>query len=814
MSLSARNSVRDFTFGRCVIRASARQLLIDDNPAKLGARAYDVLLALIDRRDRTVTKNELLDVVWPGLVVEENNLQVHIWTLRKLLGPQAISTIPGRGYRFTAAVASDAESANAAASRTSAPVAQFAEAAATLFGREHDLIALPQAVMAHRLVTIIGTGGIGKTALAKAVVNSLNTKFDHGTWLVDLAALDDAAQLVPAIARALNVTLGAGLNADALAKALQQQHLMIVLDNCEHLLRPLATLAAQLLNAAPQLHLLATSQEQLKLPGEYLYRVGTLGLPAEATLDKARHAGAVLLFEARAHHADMRFALTEGNIEAVVDICSQLDGVALAIELAAARVALLGVHGVHDRLGQRLSLLSSTSRASSLSERHRTLRAALQWSHALLSVEQKIVFGRLGIMSGRFSLDAAQQVATDDAIDEWAVLDHLGALVEKSLIAAESDSRGEMSYRMLETMRHFALERVAESGEEAATRERHLSFCVLLAERAEEPLFGPRQGIWLDRLSIDRDNLLAALAWCEHAANGAERGLRLTTALERFWLSRGMMAQGHLACVAALALPGAQQHAKLCCQALLLSGQMLSYRGLDIEAITQFQKSLALARSGGFEALLARALSRIGYAYLSTHDLKAARAYLEEAFVMSARVTTESARNNIASNALAELERLEGNLDAALTLYEGELRTVRDTGDRLSTMISLNNLSMIAVVQRNHSRARSMLLESLAISDELGSRRGRLVVMEVCAGLAASLEQWPLTPRFDGAADLHTVQMGRRRDLPDAAFLAPLVERAKHALGQVDYDAALAAGRALSYDEAVAEMTKWLRSAD
>ena len=693
---------------------------------------------------------------------------------------------------------------------TSAAAIQSTEIPAPLLGREHDLIALPQSVMAHRLVTLIGSGGIGKTSLAKVVASRLKATFAEGTWLVDLAALDDGAQLVPVIARTLSVTLGAGASIDALAKALQQQHLLIVLDNCEHLLLPVATLAALLLAAAPKLHLLATSQEPLKLPGEHLYRVGTLALPAEATLDKARHAGAVRLFEARAHQADTRFALTDGNIEAVVDICTQLDGVALAIELAAARVALLGVHGVRDRLGQRLSLLSSTSRA--LSERHRTLRAALQWSHALLSVEQKIVFGRLGVMAGSFSLEAAQQVASDEAIDEWAVLDHLGALVEKSLVAAASDSHGEMSYRMLETMRHFALERITESGEEAATRERHLAFFLALAERAQAPLSGPQQGLWLDRLTIDRDNLLAALAWCEHAVNGAERGLRITTALERFWLSRGMMAQGHLACIAVLALPGADQHAKLCCQAWLLSGHMLSYRGLDADAITQYQKSVALARSGGFDALLARALSRTGYAYLSTHDLKAARTFLEEAFVLDTRITTESARTNIAANALAELERLEGNIDAARTLYEGELRMVRAAGDRLSTMIGLNNLAMVAVVQQDHSRAREMLLESLAISDELGSRRGRLVVMEVCAGLAASLEQWSLTPRFDGAADIHTVQMGRRRDLPDVAFLAPLVAQSKRALGQAEFDAAVAAGRALSYDEAVAEMTKWLRS--
>ncbi len=806
----------DFTFGAHSVDRAARLLRVDGQAAKLGARAFDVLLALIDRRDRTVTKNELLDVVWPGLVVEENNLQVHIWTLRKLLGPQAISTIPGRGYRFTVLLAADADAVKNAPLPVSAPVSQPVEIAATLFGRADDLIALSKAVTAHRLVTLVGTSGIGKTVLAKATAAAMKLRFADGTLIVDLAALDDDAQLAPAIARALNVTLGAGASADALTIALQRQRLLIVLDNCEHLLMSVATLAALLLAAAPQLHLLATSQEPLKLPSEHVYRVGTLALPAEvalatlATLDQARHSGAVRLFEERARQADMRFTLTDANIEAVVDICTQLDGVALAIELAAARVALLGVHGVRDRLGQRLSLLSSSSRA--LSERHRTLRAALQWSHALLSVEQKIVFRRLGVMSGRFSLAAAQKVASDDTIDAWATLDHLGALVEKSLVAAEADSRGDMSYRMLKTMRHFALECSAESGDEAATRERHLAFFLTLAEQAEAPLAGPQQGAWLDRLSVDRDNFLAALAWCEHAVNGAERGLRITVALERFWLSRGMMAQGHLACVAALALPDADQHAKLCCQARLLSGHMLSYRGLDVEAITQFQQSVALARSGGFTVLLTRALSRLGYAYLSRNELKTARTYLEEANVVAAQATAQSGRTNIAANMLAELERLEGNVDAARALYEGELRTLRAEGDRLSTMISLNNLSMVAVVQRDHSRARAMLLESLAISDELGSRRGRLVVMEVCAGLAASLELWLLTPQFDGAADIHTVQMGRRRDLPDVAFLAPLIERAKSALGVTEYDAALKAGRALSYDQAVAEMTQWLRS--
>ena len=346
-----------YRFGRFELNPATRQLLVDKQSALVGARAFDVLLALIERRDRVVTKNELLDLVWPGLVVEENNLQVQVSALRKALGPQAVSTIPGRGYRFVAALENDPAPAQSHPSESvtlsataGAKLTNLPEELPLLYGRDEDLAAVRSLIDAHKLVTIVGAGGIGKTRLARATVHSLRDRYVDGVWFVDLAPVSDPALTASTVASTLNLRLGADSRPDEIADMLRTNAMLIVLDNCEHLLEAVAELATTLRRVAPQVQLLATSQMPLKVPAEQMYRLGTLAVPVEASAAIARQAGAVALFTARLQAVDSRFELNDENVGDVIDICRRLDGIALAIELAAARVPLLGVAGLRGRL--------------------------------------------------------------------------------------------------------------------------------------------------------------------------------------------------------------------------------------------------------------------------------------------------------------------------------------------------------------------------------------------------------------------------------------------------------------------------------
>jgi len=680
-----------------------------------------------------------------------------------------------------------------------------------LFGRDADLQALTALLDAHRLVSIVGTAGVGKTALASRLGGLQRGRDGLAVHQIELSALTDCHQVVPALVRALQLSVSRAPAIDAVRAALRGAPHLLVMDNCEHLLPAIAEVIAGLMAEAPALTILATSQEALNLQGERVYRLDALPVPAaQADLETARASGAVALFADRARAADHHFALTPENVAAVIDICRQLDGIPLAIELGAARLRTLGLDGLRKRLDDRLQWLSTGAR--DLPVRHRTLRAALEWSWSLLDAVGQAVFSRLGVMAGGFDLDAAQAVASDADISGTAVIEELGVLCDKSLVVVEAQADRTVRYRLLETMRHFALERLRAAGEEAAVRERHLAHFLQLSEAAGEALAGPSQGAWLARLDRDRDNLFAAHLACDVLPDGVERGLRLANALIRYWFNRDALLLGQRIMADALARPGIEHTTHRHAQALMHHARLLVFRGMDAEAVERFRLAIDVGRRCEALHVVAEAMARLGYSQIALGDRAAARATLEEACAIALGLEGDQRPRAIALSNLAELERMEGHFEAARRGYEACLAIDVAEGDRQHTMISLNNLAMAALALNALPQARERALESLAICNELESRRGRLVVMEVCAGLAAELEDWAHAVRFDAAAQRLTAALGRRRDVVDEAFLAPRIARARKALGRKAALACEAEAQALDYDTAIDAMQDWLES--
>jgi predicted ATPase/DNA-binding winged helix-turn-helix (wHTH) protein len=518
--------------GRFELQPAERRLLVDGRPVAVGGRALDVLITLAVNPDHLLTKNELLERAWPGVIVEESNLQVQISQLRKLLGGEVIVTVPGRGYRFVArveGVRADPTAPEVATPSAGAALTNLPSELPELYGRADDLAVVQGLLSEHRLVSLVGAGGIGKTRVAQAVAQQLLAEFADGVWLVELAPLADPALVPSTVAQALGLQLRGRIPPlDELIASLQPRRLLLVLDNCEHLLEGMCQLVQALVTRVPQVRVLVTSQEPLRLPAEHQYRLGPLAVPGadqSATPEAALQFGAVRLFVERVRALDPRFNPDASQAAAVADICRHLDGLALAIELAAARVPSLGVLGVRDRLGERLRMLTAGSRIAL--RRHQTLRASLDWSHGLLPEDVRTVFRRLGVFSGGCTIEAAQRVAGDAQLDEWAVLEHLGTLVDKSLVVADGTDRPR--YRLLESARAYALEKLAEADETQLLARRHAEYYAARFQQVTDALYGgtSTEDAYTTERAVELDNLRAAWAWALGDAGNVDTALTL-----------------------------------------------------------------------------------------------------------------------------------------------------------------------------------------------------------------------------------------------------------------------------------------------
>jgi predicted ATPase/class 3 adenylate cyclase len=678
----------------------------------------------------------------------------------------------------------------------------------SFIGREHELAEVRKMLGSTRLLTLFGMGGIGKTRLSLQVAADTLDDFPDGVWFVEFAPLADA-QLVPqAIASVLGVKEEAGRPVvEALKKHVKDRLLLLILDNCEHLVQACAELAKQLLESGPRLKILASSREHLHVPGETTYPVPALGIPELST---ARTPAAltqyesVCLFVDRAVAAQPAFLLTDQNAAAIGEICRRLDGIPLAIELAAARVRALSVENIAARLNDRFRLLTTGNRTAL--PRQQTLRALIDWSYDLLDERERAVLRRLAVFAGGWTLEAAEAVCASGDLRESDVLDPLTTLVEKSLVVAEAAGG---RYRLLDTVNQYAQERLNDSGEAEQTRTRHLAFYLALAENARPELVGPQQGAWLARLDLERENLLSAHAWAGDAEGGGEKGLRLVYSVKHYWIIRGLLALGQRVMVEALARPGAQERSVARCNALSDAGQLGCVMGRYREAQPYLAESLAIAREIGDKRMVAAVLQPLGVASLGQGDLDGARGHFEEALTLAQEL---GSKRDIAAalTALAQVHRVEGALTAAEPLYARVVELARELGDRESIAIGLLNLTMVAIGQGSADRVRSKLLEVLAIVEELGSKPAGVSTLEVSAGLAALRGECEQAARFFGAAEAQMGQTGLHRDPADETFLAPLIDTARKAFGLTAFAAAEACGRALSYGQALAEVRTWL----
>ncbi len=691
-----------------------------------------------------------------------------------------------------------------------------------------------------RLLTLTGSGGVGKSRLALQAAARARQTFPDGAWLIELASVSEAALVPRVIAAALGAHEEPGFPlAETLAGTLRDKTLALILDNCEHLLEACAQAAGTLLQRCPSLVILATSREPLGIAGEMVYRVRPFSLPerpaalpAEALMGNE----AVRLF---AERAGADFDLTEANALVTTELCKRLDGVPLAIELAAARAGVLPPEQMLDRLGDRFALLTGGSRAAL--PRHRALRALVDWSYDLLSEAEQVLFRRLSVFRGGWTLEAAEAVADDPA----SALDLLARLTDKSLVTAERHME-QRRYHLLETIRDYASVKLVEAGEADAARGRHCAFYLRLAQSAERNQHGPDEAAWFRRLDADHDNLRAALDWSSNTdEEGAEPAmLRLASALWWFWTVRNYWTEGREWLERAIGLPGGCTVARA--QALYQAGGMAYFHEDLDRAADRMQASVGCFRETGDPESAGLPLCLLGYIRALQHDLERAEASLaggltlfrraaavnkwelsfalyfygvatalQEDYARAGPLLEESLslRRELGDSwgmadtlrQLANVAGAQGNYARATELAEESLSLFRAAADRRGMGWALNILGSLALKQGDTARARAAYDQSLLLGQEIGRRSHIALSLSGLAAVAAMEGQMETAARLLGAVEANRAAMRLPMASAARADHERLLSKIRAALGDDAFDAARAGGQVLSLDQAAAE---------
>lgn len=638
-------------------------------------------------------------------------------------------------------------------------------------GRAPDLASALHILSSAALLTVTGPGGVGKTRFAVQVGVELLDEFEDGAWIIDLGSLADPDLVSQTVAAALGVSERSGLSLDAaLVEHVRGRRILLLLDNCEHLLDACARTAHELLRNSPSLRIIATSREPLGISGENQLQLAPLASPDPAAVrgaDEALASDAVRLFVDRALAVHPGFALTDRNAAAVCQICRRLDGIPLAIELAAARVRALPVDQIASRLDDRFRLLTGGSRMAVT--RHQTLRATLDWSYDLLSAEERAVLRRLSVFAGGMSLEAAEQVCAGTTIARDDVLDLMARLVDKSLLVLD-ESGPSSRYRLLDMVRQYAREQLLESNEAEEAFERHRDWFLELVERAKADFFrGPDPAETLAEFDREHDNLRAALEWSASEPSGAGPGLRLAAGLWRYWEIRGYLVEGRRWLDRTLAATDGEVSA-LRANTLTGAGILASMQG-DWQAASAFHsESLVQHRALGNPHSIAYAANNLANVALELNDLDRAKELYDEALAI-VRDSGDQRGSAIALINLADVVSRQGEHAAAAKLFEESVEVFERFGDRWGMAFALDSAALAARREGQLERARALHEQSLALSRQIGDDRGAARTLTHLADLAA--EQDDLTR----AKALHLECLRIRQSLRDMPGIASAMEK-------------------------------------
>jgi predicted ATPase/DNA-binding winged helix-turn-helix (wHTH) protein len=656
-------------FGAFCLLPGQRQLLRDGAPVHLGARAMDLLLHLTAQPGTVITKQALMKAVWPGRIVEENNLTVNMTALRRALadsieGQPVIKTVTGRGYAFVGTILADVAAATPPPARA---LPAMPQSTTRLIGREAALAELQLLLRTRRVVSVVGPGGVGKTALALRLAESLRADFPDGTGFADLSTVSDPARVAEAVAASF-AGGGAGTNTatDLLAALLRDHRSLLVLDNCEHMVEPVAQLVNAIVSSCPRVVILVTSREGLFVQGEQIFRLQPLPVPDDPNAVDARTAlsyGAVGMFVERAE-AMSGFVLDDANAPVVAAICARLDGIPLALEMAASRLKVLSPAQLAERLVERFKLLGAPGRGTT--PRHRTLQAMIDWSYDLLSPGERSLLHCLSCFSGGASLAAIQALSGGTEVDDVDLLDRLTALADKSMLTVEAATPPR--FRLLETVRQYAVRKAAEAGETALPARHAAHFVDRFAEAALLwPTTSGRE--WLATYAPDAENVRAALAWAFGRSGDPEIGVRLAANTVPLWweLPETPVAEGQRWMAAASAHLSAATADDT--RGWLRFGQSWrDFRFSDVENLPAAREAAMHFRKAGDAAGLGAALWRAGSASLTRETIDQAEAHLVEAEAVL-RALPPGKWLALTLIRLGDVRVRQGRLDPALASY-------------------------------------------------------------------------------------------------------------------------------------------------